>query len=190
MIATVVPTSVAHTNVAEAGARTSRSKSRSRSRSKSQSNSRLSSQGAVLQSFKKSTSVNSAIKTQQQYLQFIADLKQANNQEETEDKKRIQNLKRTWMLLTVDGRNYYVSRKEPTLKHVYLEEVFDIIHTENAAIGHYGRDKIQKELRKKIWKHNRQYNQHIQQVLYWVCKEEDEEEEYDSQFTFETFKKY
>ena len=49
------------------------------------------------------------------------------------------------MLLTVDERNYYVSRKEPTLKHVYLEEVFDIIHTENAAIGHYGRDKIQKE---------------------------------------------
>ena len=99
-----------------------------------------------------STSVNSAIKTQQQYLQFIADLKQANNQEKTEDKKRInylQNLKRKWMLLDVDDREYYVSRKEPTLKHVYLEEVFDIIHVEHAAIWHYGRDKIQKELHKK-----------------------------------------
>ena len=79
-------------------------------------------------------------------------MKRANSNEKEEDNKqqnKLQNIKRKWMLLTVDGRDYYVSRKDPSLKHLFLEELFDVMYTEHLAIGHYSRDKLNKELRKK-----------------------------------------
>jgi hypothetical protein len=87
----------------------------------------------------RSKAINSVIKTKGEYLQMIDKIKQAysdkNDELELHQKQKLMHIKCTWGLLTVDEREYYVSKKEPLLKYLCLEEIFETIHTSHISIG-------------------------------------------------------
>ena len=133
MIATAIPEAVAHTNMQQVIER-ERSRSSSKPSTDNQDEEPTEQDKEETKRVHKekfyaalakelSSAPNSSIKNQNQYFKFNEEVKRENLNEKEEDKKqqnKLHNIKRKWMLLIVDGQDYYVSRKDLSLKHLYL----------------------------------------------------------------------